>query len=720
MNKKVLVLPGDGIGVEVCEAALPVISALNLPITLTFGDIGWECWKSEGNPVPAETWEKIASADAVLLGAITSKGKAEAQKALPLPLQEAAIDYVSPVIQLRQKLGLFANLRPVKYVTGDRRPFRCCVIRENTEGLYSGLDFKGVGSNVSGWLKHKNLDKYGLQEAAWTVRLQTRFGLERLFRTAFEYAQKHHFSRVTFADKPNVMRESGHFAATVFHEVASHFPDIAADIHNIDAIALWLVRKPHEFGVIVAENMFGDILSDLAAGVMGGLGLAPSANIGSDIAYFEPVHGSAPRMAGQGKANPSAMFYTIALMLDYLGFDQQAKKINRAVDRVIRDGKVTTYDQGGSASTRQMADAIIGELKTPAVDKTASVITIGDELLSGQYPNHNQQSISQRLDNAHFQVRLHASCADNIQQISGLITSRIGQDDLIVVCGGLGPTSDDKTREAVSHAINQPLIHNEEAWVTIQEQLRKFGVKNDASNRLQALFPADARVLENLSGTAPGFFTDVAGSQVVVLPGPPTQALPMLDQYLSANTEIEPARKKYTWMLLGISESEVGSTVSELVQAAECDVHFLWKSPYVIVQIVTPMKTPLPTTILERLNSALHPNLVSECNKTASEILLETCNVSWNTADAGLSALLPKRDNGKESETRLSVNISVTPVMADVLSSSDRIGRMTLSVQHQDAKKQKITFPFNKALLAQNLPEYAAWCVLKTLTTHNG
>lgn len=720
MNKKVLVLPGDGIGVEVCEAALPVISALNLPITLTFGDIGWECWKREGNPVPAETWEKIASADAVLLGAITSKGKAEAQKALPLPLQEAAIDYVSPVIQLRQKLGLFANLRPVKYVTGDRRPFRCCVIRENTEGLYSGLDFKGVGSNVSGWLKHKNLDKYGLQEAAWTVRLQTRFGLERLFRTAFEYAQKHHFSRVTFADKPNVMRESGHFAATVFHEVASHFPDIAADIHNIDAIALWLVRKPHEFGVIVAENMFGDILSDLAAGVMGGLGLAPSANIGSDIAYFEPVHGSAPRMAGQGKANPSAMFYTIALMLDYLGFDQQAKKINRAVDRVIRDGKVTTYDQGGSASTRQMADAIIGELKTPAVDKMASVITIGDELLSGQYPNHNQQSISQRLDNAHFQVRLHASCADNIQQISGLITSRIGQDDLIVVCGGLGPTSDDKTREAVSHAINQPLIHNEEAWVTIQEQLRKFGVKNDASNRLQALFPADARVLENLSGTAPGFFTDVAGSQVVVLPGPPTQALPMLDQYLSANTEIEPARKKYTWMLLGISESEVGSTVSELVQAAECDVHFLWKSPYVIVQIVTPMKTPLPTTILERLNSALHPNLVSECNKTASEILLETCNVSWNTADAGLSALLPKRDNGKESETRLSVNISVTPVMADVLSSSDRIGRMTLSVQHQDAKKQKITFPFNKALLAQNLPEYAAWCVLKTLTTHNG
>ncbi len=320
MKKNVLVLPGDGIGQEVCEAALPVISAMDLPITLTFGEIGWACWTREGNPVPDQTWEKIAGADAVLLGAITSKGKAQAQQALPLPLQQKGIEYVSSVIQLRQKLGLFANIRPVKYVAGDRRPFRCCVIRENTEGLYAGMDFKGVRPAVSDWLKHPNLNKYGPEEAAWTVRLQTRYGLERLFQTAFEYARKHHFTRVTFADKPNVMRESGHFAGSIFHEVAARFPEITADIHNVDAIALWLVRKPHEFGVIVAENMFGDILSDLAAGVMGGLGLAPSANIGSHVAYFEPVHGSAPGMAGQGKANPCAMFYTIALMLEYLGF----------------------------------------------------------------------------------------------------------------------------------------------------------------------------------------------------------------------------------------------------------------------------------------------------------------------------------------------------------------------------------------------------------------
>jgi isocitrate/isopropylmalate dehydrogenase len=457
----VLVLPGDGIGQEVCEAALPVISAMGLPITLTFGEIGWTCWEREGNPVPARTWEQIAHADAVLLGAITSKGKVQAQQALPLSLQQQAIEYVSPVIQLRQKLGLYANIRPVKYVSGDRRPFRCCVIRENTEGLYAGMDFKGVGPEVAGWLKHPNLEKYGPEEAAWSVRLQTRYGLERLFQTAFDYARKHHFTRVTFADKPNVMRESGHFAATIFHQVAARFPDITADIHNVDAIALWLVRKPHEFGVIVAENMFGDILSDLAAGVMGGLGLAPSANIGSQVAYFEPVHGSAPGMAGKGKANPCAMFYTIALMLEYLGFGPQAEKLQQVVDRVIRDGKVATYDLGGTATTDEMAQAILRELTQPVISKTASVITIGDELLSGQYVNSNQQHISQRLEKSRYQVRFQAACADNLSQISSLVTSRIGQDDLIVICGGLGPTSDDKTREAVAHAIGKPLVHDE-------------------------------------------------------------------------------------------------------------------------------------------------------------------------------------------------------------------------------------------------------------------
>lgn len=360
--KKVLVLPGDGIGHEVCEAAIPVIRTLKLPIILSWGEIGWECWKKNGKPIPDATWEKIKQADAVLLGAITSKGKVEAENDLPKHLQGKNIIYTSPVIQLRQKLGLFANIRPVRNIKEVKNPFLFCVIRENSEGLYSGLDFRGVGSDVSTWLKHPNLDKYGPEEAVWTVRLQTRFGLERLFSTAFNYARENNLGRVTFADKPNVMRESGHYTASIFYEIASHFPEISADIQNIDAMALWLVRKPQEFGVIVAENMFGDILSDLAAGIMGGLGLAPSANIGSNIAYFEPVHGSAPKMAGKGMANPSAMFYTISLMLRYLGFELESQRINFAVDKVIRDGRIITYDLGGSSTTQQMATSIIKEL----------------------------------------------------------------------------------------------------------------------------------------------------------------------------------------------------------------------------------------------------------------------------------------------------------------------------------------------------------------------
>lgn len=720
MKKNVLVLPGDGIGHEICEAALPAISALELPITLTFGEIGWACWTREGNPVPAQTWGKIADADAVLLGSITSKGKAQAQQALPLPLQQQGIEYVSPVIQLRQKLGLFANIRPVKYVTGDRRPFRCCVIRENTEGLYAGMDFKGVGSEVSGWLKHPNLDKYGPEEAAWTVRLQTRYGLKRLFQTAFEYARKHRFTRVTFADKPNVMRESGHFAATVFHEVAAHFPEITSDIHNVDAIALWLVRKPHEFGVIVAENMFGDILSDLAAGVVGGLGLAPSANIGSRVAYFEPVHGSAPGMAGLGKANPCAMFYTIALMLEYLGFESQAERLQHAVDLVVRDGKIATYDLGGTASTREMAQAVIREMTQPAVGKTASVITIGDELLSGQYPNNNQQHISQRLESVQYQVRFQAACADNIAQISSLVTSRIGQDDLIVICGGLGPTSDDKTREAVAQSLDRPLIYDEDVWAIIQAQLRALGMKNDPSNRQQARFPDGASVLENPSGTAPGFCTEMAGSQVVVLPGPPSQALPMLDEVLSGCEHSELRRKKSTWTLIGISESEVSSSVGSLISSAACSMHFLWKSPYVIVQIETPEHSPLPLNIRQSLDRELRPYLVSKNNKTAGDILQKTCNVRWQTTDDELSFYLPMGGKKSENYPEIFVDISVNPALVDMLDSDTWLRQMTMSVQHQDGKKYQMNFPINKALMAQAIPEYAAWCVLKMLTMQNG
>lgn len=171
-------------------------------------------------------------------------------------------------------------------------------------------------------------------------------------------------------------------------------------------------------------------------------------------------------------------------MLDYLGFHRQAKAIDLAVDRVIWEGKITTYDLISTATTQQMAHAIIRTINAPAVTRTACVITIGDELLSGQYQNSNQQHLSQLLAAADYQVRLQIVCADNIRKISRILNACCGQNELVVVCGGLGPTSDDKTREAVANAVNYPLIHHENIWITIQQQLRKLGVPDDKSNRL--------------------------------------------------------------------------------------------------------------------------------------------------------------------------------------------------------------------------------------------
>ncbi|GAA5108401.1 hypothetical protein GCM10023261_10620 [Bartonella jaculi] len=162
MKKKILVLPGDGVGPEVCDAALMVLEQFQLPIELTYGDIGWECWKQEGDPVPQATWQKITESDAILLGAVTSKGKEAALKELAPHLKEKKLAYVSPVLQLRQKLGLFANICPIRYILGPRKPFHFCVIRENSEGLYAGLDFRGISSEKAAWLKHPNLEKYGL------------------------------------------------------------------------------------------------------------------------------------------------------------------------------------------------------------------------------------------------------------------------------------------------------------------------------------------------------------------------------------------------------------------------------------------------------------------------------------------------------------------------------------------------------------------------------
>lgn len=362
---KIAVLKGDGIGIEVMEAALPIFKQLNLNnIELFHGEIGWECWKKYGDPVPSHTWELLKTTDACLLGAITSKPLVEAEEELPKNLKGKNIQYVSPVIQLRQKLNLFANIRPIISIDNSDN-YKFVVIRENTEGLYAGLDFDNIPKDVQEVIKEnpkwKDAD---LNNAVCTIRLQTAKGLETLFNYAFQYAQKNQYKVVTFADKPNVMRKSGFFAKQLLEKVAAGYPNIKYEILNVDAIGLWMVRRPERFGVIVAENMFGDILSDVGAGVMGGLGFAPSANIGDNYCYFEPVHGSAPAHAGLNKANPSAMFLTIALLLEHFGFKKESEMIIKAVTTVVKEEKIITYDLGGKSSTLEMANEILRVLKS--------------------------------------------------------------------------------------------------------------------------------------------------------------------------------------------------------------------------------------------------------------------------------------------------------------------------------------------------------------------
>jgi isocitrate/isopropylmalate dehydrogenase/regulator of RNase E activity RraA len=369
--KSVAVLPGDGIGPEVTTAALDVVEKLGIPLDLRFGDIGWECWRQEGDPVPDRTWKLLEETDTCLLGAITSKPLREAEAELPDGLRNTGITFVSPVIQLRQRLNLYANIRPVTDLVGGRFDFT--VIRENTEGLYAGYDVHGLDDALWNLVRdHPNAQASGPGSTSVTLRLQTEFGMDRLLRYGFAYARSRGHTRLTVVDKPNVLRHSGNHLRERLELIAGDYPDIETEILNVDAVALWMVRRPERFGVLVAENMFGDILSDLGAGVMGGLGLAPSGNIGDHGSYFEPVHGSAPGMAGRDRANPMAMLLAVAQMLDHLDLTVPGEEIRAAVRTVTTRRTTLTYDMGGTSGTRAVARAVADELARAQHEPRAS------------------------------------------------------------------------------------------------------------------------------------------------------------------------------------------------------------------------------------------------------------------------------------------------------------------------------------------------------------
>ncbi len=371
---KIAVLPGDGIGKDVIDAAIKVLDAVGFSEKAEYhwGDIGWEFWKTEGNPLPDRTIELLKNTDCALFGAITSKPKEEAAKELVPELQNKGLVYSSPIVRLRQMFDLYTNLRPCKAYPNNPLNYRddidLVVFRENTEGLYSGVEWNPVPEEVMNTFvnnhpKAKRFENVPLEDIAISTRIFTRKGVQRIVRKSFEYAKKYNYPTVTVVEKPNVIRETSGLMVREARKIAEEFEGIDLWETNIDAMAMWLVKNPQKYGVLVSSNMFGDIISDLSAQLIGGLGFACSGNIGDNYAVFEPTHGSAPKYVGMNKVNPIATILAAKMMLDWLGETEMAQKVEKAVADVIAEGKVRTYDMGGSSTTSDMADAISEKLK---------------------------------------------------------------------------------------------------------------------------------------------------------------------------------------------------------------------------------------------------------------------------------------------------------------------------------------------------------------------
>ncbi|NOQ98030.1 MAG: isocitrate/isopropylmalate dehydrogenase family protein [Calditrichae bacterium] len=361
-------LPGDGVGNDVMEAAKIALDALKFDAEYVPGEIGWELWKAEGEALPARTVEMMKTTQCALFGAITSKPKSEAAKELDPSLQGKGYEYFSPIVRLRQEFNLHTNLRPCKAYPGNPLNFKegidLVIFRENTEGMYGGVEFHPIPEAVFNALdtnhpKMKKFRKYGLENLALSTRIMSRQKCDNIVRRGFEYARKFNRKSVTIVDKPNVLRETGGLMIRTAREVAKDYPEIPMYETNIDAQCMWLLKNPFDYDILVAENMFGDILSDLAAQLVGGLGFASSANLGDSYAVFEPTHGSAPKYAGQYKVNPMAMLLTTRLMLDWLGETAMASRLEKAIATVIKEGKVKTYDMAGTNTTLEVVEEIV-------------------------------------------------------------------------------------------------------------------------------------------------------------------------------------------------------------------------------------------------------------------------------------------------------------------------------------------------------------------------
>jgi 3-isopropylmalate dehydrogenase len=325
---QIAIVPGDGIGREVMEATLFVLDSLGINFDYVYGEAGDECLEKTGTALPAETLEIIRNADACLFGAAG----------------ETAADVI---VKIRQEMKMFANLRPVKAYPNTNSlsdDIDFMIVRENTEGMYIADEEEFT------------------DEGAVARRIITREAEKRIIDYAFNYAVENNKSKVTAVHKANVLKKSDGLFKEIFYEVAGDYPDIATEDFYVDATAMYLITQPENFEVIVTTNLFGDILSDEGAGLVGGLGLIPSANICEDAALFEPVHGSAPDIAGKGIANPIAMMLSSIMMLRYIGESEAADKFDKAILKVLTDANILTGDLGGNASTMEVAEAVKNNL----------------------------------------------------------------------------------------------------------------------------------------------------------------------------------------------------------------------------------------------------------------------------------------------------------------------------------------------------------------------
>ncbi len=368
---KIAWLPGDGIGVDVMDATRIVLDAIKLDAEYINGDIGWEFWCKEGDAFPERTVELLKHVDAAMFGAITSKPVKAAEAELVPALQGKNLVYRSPIVRMRQLFDLYTCLRPCKAYAGNPLNFKeaidIVVFRENTEDLYAGVEFNPVPKELVDVLTKISkpfapFSTLPLDQYAISCKVNTKAGSERIVRAAFEFARKFGRKKVTVVHKANVVRATDGLFFEEAKKVAKEFPEIQMDDANVDAICMWLLKNPFSYDVLVAPNLYGDIISDLAAQMVGGLGFGCSGNIGKKLAVFEPSHGSAPKYAGQYKVNPIATILAAKMMVDWLGETEKGNRIENAVAAVIKEGKVRTYDMGGSSSTLDMGRAVAQHL----------------------------------------------------------------------------------------------------------------------------------------------------------------------------------------------------------------------------------------------------------------------------------------------------------------------------------------------------------------------